>query len=175
MIPNNFSKKEKFINTNDKDYKCDTPGFWKYEKKWDVIDNESKLLTPGIGTRHKTAIALNNDINPNNYNIPVSNTLTINKEKEKVYFTGYDTGPGHGFGNLNISNDIRVGDYTRKASKIQKAVNESDILDRWQYIDNRFQDSKNLVMEIPRGGTSTRKNNQLFNEIKDENIFGFRY
>jgi len=154
--PQKMNKKERYNNTDNKDYYCDTPGFWQYEKKWNVIEDESKLMTPGVGTRHKSQIQLNESIHPNNYAIPIQNNLQKESD-EKVYFTGYDTGPGRGFGNLTISNDIRIGDFTRTETKNFKANKESEVIDRWQYIDTRFQNSNNLVLPIPRGGESTRK------------------
>jgi hypothetical protein len=172
--PDKMNKKERYHNTDKKNYYCDTPGFWQYDKKWDVIDDESKLITPGVGTRHKSQIQLNETIHPNNYTIPIQNNLQKESD-EKVYFSGYDTGPGRGFGNLTISNDIRIGDFTRTETKNFKANKESEVIDRWQYIDNRFQNSNNLVLPIPRGGESTRKNTSEPFIIQDVGIRGFNF
>lgn len=170
-----LNKKERFFNTDNKNYFCDTPGFWKYEKKWDVIDAESNLITPGVGTRQKTQIQMNDTIHPNNYAVPVQNKIQKESD-EKVYFTGYDTGPGRGFGNLTISNNIRIGDFTRTETRNFKAKKESEIVERWQFIDNRFQNPNNLVMPIPRGGESTRKNSEepfIIQPVQRE--FKFKY
>jgi hypothetical protein len=156
--PEKMNKKVRFENTEKKDFYCDTPGFWKYEKKWDVIQDETNLITPGVGTRQKTQIQMTETLHPNNYSIPVQNKLQKETD-EKVYFPGYDTGPGRGFGNLSISNDIRIGDFTRTETKNFKAKKETEVIDRWQFIDNRYQNPSNLVMPIPRGGETTRKNN----------------
>lgn len=172
--PNNFIKKERFHNTKDKDFFCDTPGFWQYEKKWDVVDDESNLKTPGVGTRLKTKVEMVQELHPNNYAIPVANVIATKKD-EKFYFPGYETGPGRGFGNLNVSNDIRIGDYTRTETRNYKAQKESEVIDRWQYIDNRFQNPNNLVLPIPRGGESTRKNNQVFTSSDTASSFEFEY
>lgn len=172
-----FTKKERFVDTKDKNYYCDTPGFWQYEKKWDVIDAETNLKTPGVGTKQKTKVEMTQQLHPNNYQVSVSNVIKTEKD-EKFYFTGYETGPGRGFGNLSISNDMRVGNYTRK-DKDYKENRESKIIDRWQFIDNRFQNPNHLILSIPRGGDSTRKNNQDL--TKDDFInnhpkeFEFRY
>ena len=201
--PNNFIKKERYRDTNDTKVYCDSPGFWQYEKKWDVIDAESNLKTPGVGTKHKTNIELVDKLHPNNYEVSVSNKKSVEENiepsekhsfseatlgkkskdflpiesKENVYFPGYGTGPGRGFGNLGISNSIRIGDFTRTETKVFKSTKESEVIDRWGFIDDRYQNPHNLVMELPRGGESTRKSqNQLpINKIESDKEFSFRY
>ena len=155
--PEKMNKKERYRDTDKNNYHYDTPGFWQYEKKSNIIELENDLITRDIGTRQKTQIQLSEIIHPNNYDISIQNNSQT-KLNEKVYFTGYDTGPGRGFGNLVISNDIRIGDFTRTETKNFKVDKESEVIDRWEYIDNIFQNSNNLVMPIPRGGESTRKN-----------------
>lgn len=175
--PENFIKKQRFIKTDKKDYFCDTPGFWNYGKKQNVIDEETNLITPGVGTRQKTKVEMTQPLHPNNYDVPISNVIE-EKEDEKIYFSGYGTGPGRGFGNLTISNNIRFGDFTRTETKHFKANKESEVIDRWEYIDNRFQNPTNLIMPIPRGGESTRKTTiELSNsrDISKEKEFVFKY
>jgi hypothetical protein len=173
-----FNKKEKFVNEQKKNFYCDTPGFWEYEKKWDVVDAESNLISPGVGTRAKTKVEMVENLHPNNYAIPVGNKVAT-KESEAFYFPGYDTGPGRGFGNLNISNSIRVGDYTRTETKNFKATKESEMIERWEFIDDRFANPNHLVMEIPRGGNSTRKNQTDLNNsmvrLSEDKEFNFQY
>lgn len=178
--PNNFIKKERYRDTTDTKLYCDSPGFWQYEKKWDVIDAESNLKTPGVGTKHKTNIELVDKLHPNNYEVSVSNKKRVEENiepKENVYFTGYGTGPGRGFGNLGISNSIRIGDFTRTETKVFKSTKESEVIDRWEFIDDRYQNPHNLVMELPRGGESTRKNQNplAINKIESDKEFSFRY
>jgi hypothetical protein len=174
--PEKMNKKERYHNTDKKNYYCDTPGFWQYEKKWDVIDAETNLITPGVGTRQKTQIQLTETIHPNNYAIPIQNKLQ-KKTDETVYFPGYDTGPGRGFGNLGVSNGIRIGDFTRTETRNFKAQKEGEVIDRWQYIDTRFQNANNLVMPIPRGGESTRKstNEPFVIQPVQQREFNFKY
>lgn len=169
--PEKMNKKERYYNTDKKNYYCDTPGFWQYEEKSNIIEQESNLITPNIGTRQKTQIELPKNIHPNNYSIPIENKLQ-NELNEKVYFSGYDTGPGKGFGNLSVSNDIRIGNFTRLETKDNKLNKESELINRWEYIDDRFKNPNNLVMEIPRGGESTRKNSQQSIEQRE---FQFKY
>ena len=159
----NFSKKDKFIDTKDKNFLYDTPGFWNYEKK--IIDNESQLKNTNILNKTKTEIQLTEHLHPNNYNISISNQ-NKNLNEEKLYYSGYDTGPGRGFGNLSVSNSIRVGDFTRIDTKDKKENKEKEIINRWDFIDNRFQNIKIL----PRGGETTRRKNE-----KDTNEFEFKY
>lgn len=169
--PKKMNKKERYYNTDNKNYYSDTPGFWQYEEKSNIIERETNLISSSIGTRQKTQIELPKHIHPNNYSIPIENKLQ--KElNEKIYFSGYDTGPGKGFGNLSVSNDIRIGNFTRLETKDFKINKESELINRWQYIDNRFNNPNNVVMEIPRGGESTRKNSS---QIMEEREFIFKY
>jgi len=175
--PDNLKKKVRFVDTENKNFYCDTPGYWQFERKWNVIDNESNLLTPGVGTKTKAKIEMTQYLHPNNYEIPVANVVQ-RKEDNTTYFPGYDTGPGRGFGNLNVSNNIRTGDFTRTETKVYKAEKESEMLERWEFIDDRFTKPQNLVMEMPRGGDTTRKlQNDLttINRMEDDKEFAFEY
>lgn len=169
--PEKMNKKNRYHNTDNKNYYCDTPGFWQYEEKSNIIEQETKLITPSIGTRQKTHIELPKNIHPNNYSIQIENK-SQKELNEKIYFSGYDTGPGKGFGNLSVSNDIRIGNFTRLETKDFKINKESELINRWEYIDNRFNNPNNIVMEIPRGGESTRKNSNPLIEKKE---FIFKY
>lgn len=174
--PEKMNKKERFHNTDNTNYRYDTPGFWQYDEKCNIIELENDLITRDIRTRQKTQIELSESIHPNNYDIHIQNK-SQNDMNKKVYFSGYDTGPGRGFGNLVISNDIRIGDFTRMETKNFKVNKEGEVIDRWEYIDNRFQNSNNLVMSIPRGGESTRKNTSEPFIIQDieQKEFKFKY
>lgn len=152
----NFNKKERFMDDKKKNFYCDTPGYWHFSRKWDVIDDESNLIQPGVGTRQKTKMEMTQVLHPNNYNVPVANVIQMETD-DTVYFPDYYSGPGTGFGNLSVSNNIRVGDFTRTETRHFKAQKESEIIDRWQFIDDRFAKPDNLVMELPRGGDTTRK------------------
>ena len=174
--PEKMNKKERYHNTDNKNYYCDTPGFWQYEEKSNIIEQETNIITPNIGTRQKTQIELPKNIHPNNYSIPIENKLQ-NEVNEKVYFSGYDTGPGKGFGNLSISNDIRIGNFTRLETKDNKLNKESELINRWEYIDDRFKNPNNLVMQLPRGGESTRKNTSepFTTQSIEQREFQFKY
>lgn len=159
--PNNFLKKERFQDTKNKDFIRDTPGFWQYTNKSDSIDNESDLKKPCILNKQKIKMEMTNILHPNNYEIPVSNVIKSKKDN-KMYFHAYDTGPGRGFGNLNVSNTIRLGNNTRLETKNNKVTKEGEIIERWDFIDNRYQNPNNVVMPMIRGGESTRKSEENF-------------
>ena len=82
---------------------------------------------------------------------------------DKFYYTNKNIGAGRGFGNLEISNDIRYGDASRVNTKEYKEKKESEQIFEYQfqYLDKNYQDPSHIVMPIPRGGEITRKQNQL--------------
>jgi hypothetical protein len=173
----NFNKKEKFINDKKKNFFCDTPGFWQYDKRWDVVDYESNLIQPGVGTKQKTKMEMTEVLHPNNYNVPVSNVIQTEND-DSIYFSAFNSGPGRGFGDMLVSNNIRVGDFTRTETRHFKAQKESQVLDRWQFIDDRFAKSDNLVMELPRGGDTTRKPQvdlTTISRLTEDKEFNFEY
>jgi hypothetical protein len=130
-----------------------------------IVEEESKL---------KKNLNINNINNINNNNNDEYDLTYSNKTKKEYiqktgfYYNNKDIGAGRGFGNLNISNDIRYGDASRLNTKELKEISESNILDyQFQYLDRNFQDPNHLIMPIPRGGDMTRKQNQLcINTIK---------
>jgi hypothetical protein len=158
-----FNSKNKFIER--KDPSLDIPGYWVQPSvKSAVIDAESTLINPSINSKDKVQIQLNDTFSPDDYNINYHDNLKKNSnEKNIIYYMNKDGGAGRGFGNLNISNDIRYGNFTRKDTKEFKEKQEAEILldYQYQYLSKNFQDPNHLVMPIPRGGESTRKNNQL--------------
>ena len=136
---NKFNYKNKF-NTND-DPSKDIPGYYKIEKnKLESIGIENKLQF---------------------------NKYRDNKVLDRVdfYYTNSIIGPGHGFGNLEISNNIRNSNSSRVDNKEFKELRESSQLFdyQFQYLDRNFQDPDHIVMPIPRGGNTTRDKIQLFN------------
>jgi hypothetical protein len=156
-----MNKKIKF------NYNCNpsenTPGHYLLkERKSQVIDNETYLLTPEISSKDKMQIILNDNIAPNNYEVNYSDNLKIDSDLD-TYFPTKFIGAGRGFGNLNIANDIRNGNASRKDFKQFKETKEGEqMFDyQFQYLTRNVQDPDHLVMSIPRGGESTRKQNQL--------------
>ncbi len=133
-----FNYKNKF-NTKD-DPSKDSPGYYKIDK--DKIES----------------VCIENKLQFNKYK--------DNKTLDRIdfYYTNSAVGPGHGFGNLEISNDIRNGNSSRTDSKEFKEIRESSQLFdyQFQYLDRNFQDPTHIVMPIPRGGNTTREKTQLF-------------
>lgn len=135
---NKFNYKNKFNTSNNPSE--NSPGYYKIEKdKMESIGIENKLQF---------------------------NKYRDNKELNRVdfYYTNSTVGPGRGFGNLKISNDIHYGNSSRIDSKEFKETREcSQLFDyQFQYLDRNFQDPNHIVMPIPRGGDTTREKTQLF-------------
>jgi hypothetical protein len=170
-ISSEQTENKPITNTKNKFVSKDEPEAWSHgywilpEKKSAVIDNETTLLTPGITKKDKVQMKLNDEFNPNDFSVPYKNNLPTENcnPKSGFYYTNKNIGAGRGFGNLEISNDIRYGDASRHDTKEFKEVKEGQQLFdyQFQYLDRNFQDPSHIVMGIPRGGESTRKQNQL--------------
>jgi len=160
--PKKITKDKFFVR---KDISQDVPGYHKMsQEKCQVIDNETNLLTPGIQTKDKTHIVLKKELDPSNYNINYENGLRkFQTQKTGFYYNNKDIGPGRGFGNLNISTEIRNGDASRNETKEYREKQEGhQMFDyQFQYLDRNLQDPNHIVMSIPRGGVQTRKQNQM--------------
>lgn len=154
-MDNKFNYKNKF-NTNDTILKDECL----ISKKNNVINEETILLTPNINKRDKTQLKLSSDFSPDNYNLLYGDSLHNLNDKFDFYYNNKDIGAGRGFGNLNISNNIRNSQSTRKDSKEYKCIQEGIQMFDYQfsYINNDIQNPKSIVMHFPRGGISTRKN-----------------
>lgn len=161
---NKSNIKDKFVTKDNPE--SFSHGYWILpETKSDVIDNETLLIAPGINKRDKIQMKLNDKFEPDDYNIQYKNSLPTEfcDTRSDFYYTNKDGSAGRGFGNLNISNDIRYGDASRTDTKEFKENQEGlQLFDyQFQYLDRNFQDPNNIVMPIPRGGEATRKQNQL--------------
>ena len=138
----------------------------------------------------KNKFITKNDPSQNCYNISqdkaesinIENKLQFNKYKDNkelnkvnFYYTTSHTGPGRGFGNLEVSNDMHFGNSSRIDTKQYKEMREGDQLFdyQFQYLDRNFQNPNNIVMPTPRGGNSTREKTQLF--INPQSKIEFTY
>ena len=163
--PENKVYKDKFFVRGDPSK--DVPGHYRMSQgKCQMIDTETNLLTPGIQTNDKTQVVLKEDLDPYNYNIDYKDGLKRNQnqnQKTDFYYNNKNVGPGRGFGNLNISNDIRNGDASRNDTQVNNEKQEGlQMFDyKFQYLNKDFQDPNHIVMSIPRGGVQTRKQKQL--------------
>ena len=155
---NKFIIKEKPSDLN--------PGYWINSfNKSQVIDKESDLKNAPLLSKEKSQIVLTDILNPNKLDISYleSNLNCSNRDKINEYIPTKDIGAGRGFGNLSVSSDIRNGSYSRLETKFfREKKEEQQLFDyTFQYLDKDFQDPKNVVMPIPRGGESTRKLNNM--------------
>jgi len=91
-------------------------------------------------------------------------------DKDNFYYNIGAIGPGRGFGNLDVSNNIHFGNASRDGIK-----ENNQLLDhKFQFLDRDYQNPKHIVMSIPRGGCSTRDKIQLVNNTVGEKII-FNY
>jgi hypothetical protein len=132
------------------------------------VNNRENMNVPinnlknGYNKREKTQMELASKLNPYDYELNWSNRLN-KKEEEFTYFAPYNQGPGRGFGDLNIGNSIRVGENGRNDTHNYREWKESELTDRFEFIDKRFANPDNLVFPFPRSGEMTRKVNVYSN------------
>jgi len=130
-----------------------------------ILSNYSSqiLLTPTLPLVDIVATETNLTFDKNNNNNN-KNKRNLEIYEQSYYYPG-DIGPGRGFGNLNISNEIRQGEQTRSETKLYKQNKEAEeMFDyQYQYLNKNYQDPTPIVMPIPRGGISTRKTNNIIN------------
>jgi len=157
-MDNNFNKKNKFFQTSKYDF--NKQPF--YEVNGNAININDELKN-NYNSKNKLNIEFSNDFNPYNYELNYKNTLRKDtKGNEFIYYSPYNQQPGRGFGNLNINNNIRDGESTRNSTSDFRLFRESEIIDRFEYIDNRYANPRNIVFPFPRTGNDTRKT-QIFN------------
>ena len=155
-MDNNFKKKTKFIENSFFLDKCDN----NIKQPFYVND----LIKNNYNVKNKTSLELKNTLDPYDYDLPYCNK--IKGEEEFVYYSPYDQGPGRGFGNLNVNNKIRKSESSRDSTVDFKLYRESEIIDRFEFIDDRYTNPNNLVLPFPRSGETTRKN-----EHDDQSLF----
>jgi len=151
----------------------------------DNIEDESKLIMPSNSDKLYGSLETMSLIN----NSSLTNGSELEKDLEKLNIskidirkqftnynsnTGQDIGPGKGFGNLNISNDIRNGTCTRLDNSLKKINSEKEINDRYDLINKNFQNPDNLILPFARGGDITRSNKKILENSSDTN-YSFRY
>lgn len=160
------SSKNKYIDTSKFDYNKQPY----YEINYNTFENPNTFVS-----KSKINVELKTTLDPYNYNLNYYNKKRL-EDNEIVYYPAYDQGPGRGFGNLNINNKIRLGESSRSETDFFKKIRETEKLERFDYIDNRFTTQN---FELPRYGEVTRKiatfNNNLndSNTIDSDNIFNY--
>ena len=109
----------------------------------------------------------------------INNNIVNNKNKDNIdfYYTNKNICPGRGFGNLNISNNIRNINSSRINNKENKIEKEKITMfdHKFQYLDKNVQDPTNLIMPIPRGGSSTRDKFSNISKNISKNNYKFSY
>jgi hypothetical protein len=142
--------------------------------KQETIMHENFLIFSKDKKVKKTEAILRDEIRPNNYNVSLINTTTNETKIPHLRIDGVDVGAGRGFGNLNISNDIRNGEDSRLENHKFKRIKEAEVIDRFDFLDKNYQNPQNLILPFPRGGDLTRKKPIIRKEL-DEKKFNFNY
>jgi hypothetical protein len=114
---------------------------------------------------------IKNENNINEILYDTYNKKNKNTNQDFFYYSPFYNGPGRGFGNLNINNTIRNGEFSRGSNEDFKINREAKMLDRFDYIDNRYANPSNLVLPFPRTGNTSRDNEDKLNvNINDYNF-----
>jgi hypothetical protein len=164
----NYNKKERFINNQNRDLVNIGE-----INRLNVIEIESKLKATNLNNKSKTDIKLADNLNPENYNLPIINNKNLSLKNTNVLDRYEEISafqPWKRQVDINKGTDIRFGNNTRLETKNIKLQNESNINERWDFIDNRFQKLDHIVMPQIRGGESTRKDHQQSLIINRNNI-----
>jgi len=158
IIMINYNKKIKYIENKIK----------KEQIKDKKIESETILKLIPLDCKKKNKIILKKFLHPTDYQIKYK----IKKNNichEKNRYDGQDFGPGRGFGNLNINNEIRNGINTRADNNNFKKKSEKEINNRFNFLDKNYQNINNIIFPYTRGGEITRKQldkNKNFNYNK---------
>jgi len=145
-------KKNKFVDTNY--YNFNKQPFYEIDKNENLQIN---LIKDNYNDKEKIQITLKDNFDPHNYNLNYYDSIKRTFTEENNYLQLLNQEPGRGFGNLNINNEIRTGDEGRIDTHEFKNYRESEVNNRFDFIDNRFINPQNLVLPFPRSGIHTRK------------------
>ena len=162
-----MNKKNKFYENNNNELNK------QHHYDYKLTNNNNCVQTT---IKNKSSFELTDHLDPYDYNISYENKIKkdLKGEESFVYYSPYNQGPGRGFGNLNITNMIRKSQSSRNDTEDFKLYKESEIIDRFDYLDNRFSNPNNLVFPFPRSGQNTRKNSEKLVE-KSENINEYHF
>lgn len=133
------------------------------------IDNESNLIMPFNSDNNNKNLFEYEDLDKESYNTPLK-ISEINIKKQFSNYYGHHIGPGKGFGNLSVSNDIRYGSSTRLDNFEQKINKEKEINNRYDLIDRNFQNPNNLILPFARGGELTRKSLKESSDLEAKQV-----
>ena len=149
-----MNKKNKFIENNNNQLNK--------QPHYDQINNNNciqNIMKDNYNSKNKSILELSDNLNPYNYDLNYTNKIKKDHKGDEtiIYYSPYNQGPGRGFGNLNVNNMIRKSESSRNDTEDFKLLRESELIDRFQFIDNRFNNPNNLVFPFPRSGQNTRK------------------
>lgn len=166
-----MNKKNKFIEN--KNNELNKQPYYNQPNNNGCIQN---IIKDNYNSKNKSKLELIENLDPFNYNICYENKIKkdVKGEESFIYYSPYNQGPGRGFGNLNINNMIRKSESSRNDNEDFKLFRESEIMDRFDYLDNRFSNPNNLVFPFPRSGQNTRKSSEkLFETSQNINDYNF--
>jgi hypothetical protein len=141
-------KKNKFVDTSCYDFNK--------QPFYEVNKNENSrinLIKDNYNGKEKIQVTLKDKFDPYNYNLNYYDSIKKPSAEENNYVKLFNQEPGRGFGNLNLNNEIRLGDEGRIDNQDFKNYRESEI-------NNRFDlnvEFLGVSISIPVFHTAVRK------------------
>jgi len=121
------------------------------------VDVETKLRNSKVTNKLKQTTELDED-DVNKGKDYRNFTLKSEKLRETINYGDYVNngykGNGRGFGDVNISQDLRYGKSSRDDKKTARSHDLKDL--KFDNIVRSFNDEDNVVLPFPRGGIDTR-------------------
>lgn len=121
------------------------------------VDVETKLRNSKVTNKLKQTTELDED-DVNKGKDYRNFTLKSEKLRETINYGDYVNngykGNGRGFGDVNISQDLRYGKSSREDKKTARSHDLKDL--KFDNIVRSFNDEDNVVLPFPRGGIDTR-------------------
>ena len=165
-------KKQKFYNPFE--LRDENGNFGPKEPSFNSTEVESNLIMPSNSDSCMKNTYEYEELDQTNYNTPLKATK-LNIREQFSNYHGHHIGPGKGFGNLNISNDIRQGSSTRLENEDAKLKLEKEVNSRYDIIDRNYQNPNNLIMPFSRGGENTRKTAKNHNNNSEPTVSGEKF
>lgn len=126
----NNIKKNKFIENFDNQF--NKQPFFEIEN---CNVNINDLTKENFNSKNKLSVQQKDNMDPFDYDINYINKKNF-KGQQFIYYSAYNQQPGRGFGNLNVNNNIRFGEASRSDTDNFKLFRESELLDRFDFVDN---------------------------------------
>lgn len=161
MCDNNNSKEKLKFNDKgfDRHLEINVPGLLPSRSgdKMSYIETETSLSRPEYNYSAKSEYIL--DVDDSNKDKEYRNfSLSSNKKRESVnhgeYINTAFKGHGRGFGDVEISQELRYGFDSRKE---HKTATQTDLKQyKFEHMFANFHDENNVVLPFARGGIDTR-------------------